>query len=315
MKNKKLKAVCLAAIAVLIAGGIALSVGAAKNADAFAGRGAENYTKAAVLSGSLADMWMDAGGTVTCATQDALADKGLNIPADAVNAGSLVHPNPELVIGSGAKLVILSAEIPGQKKLAGTFRKAGLKVLTMDIESFQDYLKGLKQLTALTGRKDLYRKNGTDVEKRITKTVARVQQLNEQSRGSQGQKAKKVLLLRAFSRGVSAKNSTDSMTGAMLKDLGCINIADSDASLLENLSMEKILQEDPDYIFIVPMGDSGEAMAEVSKRLASTPAWKSLSAVKNKKVIDLPKDLFQLKPNERWDESYAMLEKILCSGE
>lgn len=44
------------------------------------------------------------------------------------------------------------------------------------------------------------------------------------------------------------------MTGAMLKDLGAINIADADDSLLENLSMENIIADDPEDIFVVTMG-------------------------------------------------------------
>lgn len=52
-----------------------------------------------------------------------------------------------------------------------------------------------------------------------------------------------VLLLRAYSTGVRAKNS-DNITGVMLKDLGCINIADSDSGLLEEIQMESILAAD-----------------------------------------------------------------------
>ena len=37
------------------------------------------------------------------------------------------------------------------------------------------------------------------------------------------------------------KNSENSVLGEMLAALGCVNIADSDASLLEELSMEAIL--------------------------------------------------------------------------
>ncbi|GBF71418.1 hypothetical protein LAWASA_4175 [Lawsonibacter asaccharolyticus] len=60
-----------------------------------------------------------------------------------------------------------------------------------------------------------------------------------------------VLLLRAYSTGVRAKNS-DNITGVMLKDLGCINIADSDSGLLEEIQMESILAADPDHIFVTP---------------------------------------------------------------
>jgi len=61
------------------------------------------------------------------------------------------------------------------------------------------------------------------------------------------------LCVRGFCEG-----SDGTVLGAMLKDLGCINIADSDAMLLENLSVEYILRSDPDYVFIVQRGDDNE---------------------------------------------------------
>ena len=54
----------------------------------------------------------------------------------------------------------------------------------------------------------------------------------------------KVLYLRASASSIRAKNSKGSVLGEMLAALGCVNIADSDSSLLENLSMEHILMED-----------------------------------------------------------------------
>ena len=106
------------------------------------------------------------------------------------------------------------------------------------------------------------------------------------------------------------------MAGAMLQDMGCVNIADSDDSLLENLSMEVIIQRDPDYIFVTTMGESDEAaLQSVEDTLMSNPAWAQLSAVKNNRYIVLPKDLFHLMPNDRWGESYEMLADILYGKE
>ena len=45
------------------------------------------------------------------------------------------------------------------------------------------------------------------------------------------------------------------MVGGMLKEFGCVNIADSESGLLSELSMEAIVTENPDYIFIDLNGD------------------------------------------------------------
>ena len=102
------------------------------------------------------------------------------------------------------------------------------------------------------------------------------------------------------------------MTGAMLKDLGCRNIADSDSNLLENLSVESIYLQNPDHIFIVQVGDDAEVMKENLHRFfTENPLWLELDAVKNDRVHYMDKRLFNLKPNARWAEAYEQLIEIL----
>ena len=45
--------------------------------------------------------------------------------------------------------------------------------------------------------------------------------------------------------------------------------------------------------------------------MLSAPAWNGLSAMRTERYYVLPKDLFHNKPNNRWDESYEYLAKIL----
>ena len=79
--------------------------------------------------------------------------------------------------------------------------------------------------------------------------------------------------------------------------------------LLDGLSMEEILRADPDFIFISTMGKESAAKAHMEEVL-SQPVWQSLTAVKNGRVIYLPKDLFQFKPNARWGDAYAYLIEV-----
>ena len=121
-----------------------------------------------------------------------------------------------------------------------------------------------------------------------------------------------VLFLRAASSNVKAKGSDGNVCGEMLADLGCVNIADSDESLLDDLSMEAIIAADPQYIFVTIQGnDSDAAMKNVEDLLTSNPAWASLTAVKNDHYYILDKRLFNLKPNAKWGEAYKQLADIL----
>ena len=80
--------------------------------------------------------------------------------------------------------------------------------------------------------------------------------------------------------------------------------------MLDGLSFEEILNQDPDYIFISTMGDP-EAAFSYMDSLLQKPQWQALSAVQNGRVFYLPKELFQFKPNARWDEAYAYLIGLL----
>jgi iron complex transport system substrate-binding protein len=254
--------------------------------------------RTAVLSGSYADAWLLAGGSLFAVTEDA---KGvIEVSDNMIMLGDLKNPSIETLIAEDVDFIILSATIEEHVNLRDTLEKAGITTAYFEVETFEDYADMMKIMTDITGRKDLYNTNVEDVRLEIEEQLERVD-------GS----SPTVLFLRAYSTGVKAKGG-DSMTGQMLKDLGCVNIADSEDGLLEDLSMEAIIDAEPDYIFVTTMGESKEAaMDMVEELLISNPAWSGLKAVKNDHYYVLPKELFHIKPNERWGESYRILADYL----
>lgn len=262
--------------------------------------------RVAALLGSYAETWLLAGGEVVAVTQDAYDERGLELPEDTVNLGANQQPDLEALFAAEPDLVLLTPDLDGQMGLRDSLEAAGIPAAWFKVETFDDYLNMLKICTDLTGRSDLYQKNGLDIQSEIDAAIASV---------PEGE-APTVLLLRAYSSGVRAKNS-DNIAGAILKDLGAANIADSDSGLLEDLQMESILAADPEFIFVTTMGASQEAALEsLDELLHGDPAWQTLTAVKEDRVEVLPKDLFHYKPNARWGESYQMLAELMYgSGE
>lgn len=259
-----------------------------------------SYEKTAVISGSLAEIWQLAGGALYGITNDAYDGHALELPEDVKNYGDVKNPSVEKMIADGVDFAILSGSIANHLKLEEVLESAGITTAYFDVENFEDYLSVLKICTDITERKDLYIKNGEDIRERVEAAIGRSQEREKPS----------VLLLRAYSSGIKVK-AADNMTGQMLADLGCVNIADSENSLLEELSLEAIMRADPELIFITTMGDYDAAVAYYETELASHPAWQQLSAVKNGNVYVLPKDMFHYKPNARWGEAYEYLEDIL----
>lgn len=259
-----------------------------------------NHDRVVVASGSFAQTWLLAGGKLAGTTDDSFQDH-LGLPGDVTNVGSLHSPNLESILALNPGLVILSADISGHAALSKQLNAAHIPTAYFSVEVFADYLKMLKICTEITGRADLYEKNGLSVQKQVQAVIAK----------TAGKPSPKVLLLRAGAGTVTARNS-DTMAGAMLKEMGCVNIADSETGLLDHLSMEVIIQQNPDFIFTTTMGDSEEkAKKALQDTLLSNPAWSNLNAVKNGRYVTLPKELFHLKPNNRWAEAYEQLREIL----
>ena len=259
--------------------------------------------RVAALLGSYGEAWVLAGGeaSLVAVTQDAFDERGMELGEEVANLGQSHEPNLEALLAADPDLVLLSADLDGQLALKDSLAAAGIPAAWFKVEQFEDYLAMLKVFTDLTGREDLYQENGLNIQNRINEIKANVPQGNQPT----------VLLLRAFSSSVKAKNS-DNTAGVMLRDLGCTNIADRDSSLLEDLQMEAILTADPEHIFVVTMGsDTQKALDNLEKLFQSDPAWQSLTAIREDNIHVLDKKLFHYKPNARWGESYEVLFHIL----
>lgn len=256
------------------------------------------------LVGSYAETWILAGGSLVGVTNDVISERKMDLPEGTQIVGTIKDPNVEEIIALSPDLVLLSTDIESHVKISEILGKSNIPFAFFKVEHFEDYLDMLKICTDITGNKDLYEKNGLAVKNQIDSVLSRIDKMNQPE----------ILFIRAFSSGAKAKND-DNMACRILNDLGTINIASKHKSLLEDLSMEEIIQEDPDYIFVVTMGDSEKALKALKDGIEKNPAWSDLSAVKNDRYIVLPKELFHYKPNAKWGDSYEYVAKILYPDE
>ena len=265
----------------------------------------KNPKRVAALLGSFADVWVLSGGEVCASADDAWDDFGLELP-DAVNLGGAHSPSLETLISANPDFVIASASTAANVDMKDALENAGITVAYFDVDCFEDYLNMLDICTDITGRKDLFEKNGSDIQKKIEEIKADFESQDIPS------EQKKVLLLRASASSVKAKGSFGTVLGEMLYDLGCENISDSDESLLESLSVESIISKNPYHIFVVTMGeDTGNALDNFYRITEENPAFGTLEAVKENRVHVMDRRLFNLKPNADWAEAYEELSETL----
>lgn len=254
------------------------------------------------LVGSYAETWILSGGSLVGVTNDVVTERGLDLPSDTKIVGTIKEPNIEEVIALSPDFVLLTTDVESHIKAAEILKQSEIPHGFFKVEHFEDYLNMLNICTDITGNKDLYEKNGLAVKKQIDDIVSKV---NDKDNSEI-----EILFIRAFSSGAKAKHD-DNMACKIFNDLGTVNIAGKHESLLEEISIEEIIEEDPDFIFVVTMGDSEKALQALKDGIEKNPAWSQLTAVKNDRYIVLPKDLFHYKPNARWGESYEYIAKIL----
>lgn len=264
--------------------------------------------RVAALLGSFAQIWTLAGGEICATADDAWDDLGLDLPEDAVNLGGTKSLNLELLLAARPDFILASTNTRQNLEWRDTLDAAGIPVAYFDVSDFYDYLRLLKICTDITGRADLYETHGNAVRAQIDAVFA---QSRDRLKNTQ---PPTVLCIRAAASRMTIKNSQGNVLGEMLHSLGCVNIADSDKALLEQLSMERILQADPDMIFFVRQGDDEAGANANIRRLLEDPAWAELTAVKEGRVFYMDKALYNLKPNHRWGEAYEKLEAILADA-
>ena len=264
----------------------------------------DNPQRVVACMGSFANAWELAGGTLVGVSDDALSAAGWTIQSpDVATVGDFTAVNLEAIMALNPDFVIMTSGTGGrggdssQADLRDALVGAGIPVAYFEVTTFDDYERLMRTFTDITGRADLYYQNVAKVAAAIDAVLGAVPAENPPT----------ALLLTTFSGGTRVQSS-GTQTGAMLADLGVSNLADENKSLLKDFSLEAVIEMDPDFIFVIPMGNDIEAaMRNLEEATAANPAWGSLSAVQNGRYITLDPTLYLAKPNAQWDAAYQGL--------
>lgn len=252
-----------------------------------------------VLFSSFIDIWTRNGGTLIGMVEDDTISGTENVET----VGKFGSISLEKVLSLNPDLVILSSNSKAQKELILPLEENNIPIIPLTYEFKDDYFKIAKLFATINDRTDLYEQEAERVKDEIQAITDKTPKKNQP----------KILIMFASSKSLTARGS-NSTVGEMFKDLNTINIADNSNNLLDdkNFSLEKIIEEDPDFIFVQTMGsDMAAAEERIKSDAESNPAWASLSAVKNNRYIVLPKDLYMYKANHRYSEAYKGLAEIL----
>ncbi len=259
--------------------------------------------KTACLNSSIADLWALAGGTVDITVGEAVERGFADEDAILVDSSSGRNINIEILISSQPDLILGSVDTVSHVRLKALLDDIGIDMILIREDCYEDFLSIFRTLTGLTGREDLYQEYGEGQKKGIEEMIKASRSPDVLPR---------VLFIRAGSAFsyVKAKRADDHFAARIIEDLGAVNVADEFDALTDSLSLEAILKADPDKIIIVSQGDEEASRAYV-EHLFSSPGWRDVDAIKEGRVVFLPKDLFHFKPNGRWLDAYRMMEEAI----
>ncbi|MCI7219556.1 ABC transporter substrate-binding protein [Parafannyhessea umbonata] len=268
----------------------------------------KSHKRVVACMGSLADAWQLAGGTLVGASDDAFGHYAVDSSkvsgvgrSTSLNLESIIALKPDFVIMTGISDGKHTTGV-SQADAESALKEAGIPVAFFKVTTFDDYKRMMGVFCAITGRDDLYKENVTKVGEKIKSAV---------STYSVKSKSPSVLIVSAFSKGLVVQNSSG-MAGAIVKDLGAVNVADEHPSLLSDFSLEAAVEANPDYVLVLAASDDTATAQKYYDQVAgSNSAWQGMDAVKEGRVTMLDAAHFLYKPNADWAESYVLAGKAL----
>lgn len=268
------------------------------------------------LYASFTTLWYEAGGTVTGCIggnaakelyteyigRDVTLDEGVNIVSTVANANKW---SVETIVAGMPDLIVCSMAMNGYGMISGPAEVAGIPVIAVAYDGFEDYLKWFRVFSALTGCEELW--NSVALEA-LEETLDVLVEIPE---------GEAPLVFSMFTGGGTSLEANLSTTtlGGMLALMGAVNIADGWANTTGAtrlpIDLETVFAADPDRIFVQCHTGMETCQAQVEEMFGQNPVWKALSAVQKGQVHYLDKNLFHNKPNSRFAEAYRTLAKLL----
>ena len=218
------------------------------------------------------------------------------------NIGRVYQIDAERVLALTPDLVILNRGM--NEKLVETLAANHIKTLVIEMKSYEDVKREIGTFATLTGETakgdELIRKMDADIEA---------------VRTSIPQEKKRVAIIHSTGQGLSVQLD-GSIAGNIANILGWENTAAGMPALDKNpdaapYSMETLVAQNPDIIFVTSMGEEAEIRASMEAMFAESPAWQSVSAVRDGRVYYLPQEMFLFSPGIEYPAAVKYMARLV----
>lgn len=255
--------------------------------------------RVAALSPSFLSIIDSVGGTVTARA----ISKNIPVPKSmekVPEVGLVFNINIENLVATKPDLVL--AGINQHEKFVPILESNKMTTLELNVRTYEDVRKTVKLLGDIYGTQDKAIKELEILDKQIKVVTSQVPK-----------EKKRIVIMHATASSVTVEGAT-SIAGCCSDLLGLDNVA---AKALKGksdktpYSMETLVEQNPEVIFITSMGKAEAIENRLRKDFQNSPAWNALDAVKKGRVYALPEDLFLLNPGLRYPEAVKFMAKKL----
>jgi len=202
--------------------------------------------------------------------------------------GDLLNPDYEKILALKPDFVIIS--LPMQKQVQRNLEKLGILWVAFNPESVEEILHMIDSLAVLTGRGE----RGRQVTDSLTQILSKLKPLKNKP---------KVYI--ELSENPIYTVSRRSFISEVFEYAGGINIFSEQGQAYFVPNQEKILEKNPDFIFLLYPGADKK---RVEKRLG----WENVNAVKMNRIYTLDADLYT-RPGPRIFEAVLKANYLLQS--
>ena len=205
--------------------------------------------------------------------------------------GNPHEPSVEQIVALNPEVLVVPSSF---KKFASTIESTGTEVVYSEANSIDEIKQSIEMFGTLYEAED-------KAQQFIEEIDTKVKEASENATG-----VKTLLIYGAPGTYLTALNS--SLSGDILNKAGGYNIANNFPESEKypnyaNLSVEKIVQAEPDVVMILTHSDPDAVVAGFKKQMETSSGWENLDAVKNDRIYILPADLFGNNPGTRITEA------------
>lgn len=216
--------------------------------------------------------------------------------------GAVYQINIEKVVGLQPDLVIAYEGM--HNKFIPILESNHIPVIVLKMKTYEDVIDKIQLLGKVVGNEAKGQALVEKMQKEVKNIVDKVPK-----------ESKRVAILHSTAKSVTVELDS-SIAGSTAKMLGFKNVATGSKALESDpdstpYSLEKLVESNPEVIFVVTMGELEAIKKRMLEDVESNPAWNSLEAVKNKKIYFLPQELFLLNPSIHYPEAVHRMAKLV----